>query len=122
MVSAEILSICFRTLDNKRQSHMIKMIRKIFDRDTPFSREAKKFTWEVKHSFLYFLNVLLQEDESLSKLVCLSLEECFIKMLANDQVDEITLCICKIIEHFIGGNFFTGEKIDRMNRQAWSIV
>jgi len=43
-------------------------------------------------------------------------------MLANDQVDEITLCICNIIEHFIGQSFFSNEKIDRMNRQIWSIV
>ena len=43
-------------------------------------------------------------------------------MLANDQVDEITLCICQIIEHFIGQSFFSNEKIDRMNRQIWAIV
>lgn len=79
-------------------------------------------TWEVKHSFLYFLNVLLKDDSSFSKMICLHLEEPFIMMLASDQVDEIIVCICRIIEHFIGGKFFTPDKIDRMNRQVWSIV
>lgn len=43
-------------------------------------------------------------------------------MLANDQIDEVTLCICKIIENFMGEQFFTNEKIDRTNRQIWAIV
>jgi len=43
-------------------------------------------------------------------------------MLANDQVDEITLCICQVIESFIGEPYFTADKIDRTNRQIWNIV
>ena len=73
------------------------MLRRVFERDTPFNRDNKKLTWEVKHSFLHFLTVLLKDEPSLSRLVCMHLEECFIKMLANDQVDEVTLCICRVL-------------------------
>jgi hypothetical protein len=73
------------------------MLRRVFDKETPFHKDNKKFTWELKHSFLYFLTVLLRDNPTYSKTICLNLEECFIKMLANDQVDEITLCICKVI-------------------------
>ena len=122
MVSAEALALCFRELDSKKQAIMLKLIKKTFDRDTPMSGENIKITWQIKHSFLHFLTVLLRQDSKYSKMVCLNYEECFIKMLANDQVDEITLCICQIIEYFIGEAYFTNQKIDRMNRQIWAIV
>ena len=43
-------------------------------------------------------------------------------MLANDQIDEITLCICRVIQSFIGQKFFSNDKIDRTNKQIWNIV
>ena len=66
--------------------------------------------------------MLIEGDKSYGKVLCAQLEECLIKMLANDQIDEITLCICKIIESFLGEPFFTAEKVDRTNRQIWGIV
>jgi hypothetical protein len=122
MVGGEILSICFRALEPNRQTQLVKMIRRVFEKESPFNNSKSKFTWEVKHSFLHFLTVLLQHDRSYAKLLCIQLEECLIKMLANDQVDEITLCICQVIESFIGETFFTADKIDRTNRQIWNIV
>jgi hypothetical protein len=97
MIGAEILTICFRTLASPQQLQLVKMIRKVFEKETPFSNNKSKITWEVKHSFLYFLTNLIEADRGHGKLLCAQLEECFIKMLTNDQIDEITLCICKII-------------------------
>jgi hypothetical protein len=43
MIGAEILSICFKTLVPDRQIKMIKMIKKLFDKESPFGKT--KFTW-----------------------------------------------------------------------------
>lgn len=43
-------------------------------------------------------------------------------MLGSDQIDEITLYICKIIDKFLGEPFFSSEKIDRTNRQVWALA
>jgi hypothetical protein len=51
---------------------------------------------------------LLGKDKSYGKIICQTLEECFIKMLANDQIDEIILCVCRIFEIFCGQPYFNG--------------
>jgi hypothetical protein len=42
-------------------------------------------------------------------------EEPFIKMLANTQIDEVILCICKVFNRFVGQKFFEQKAIDRVN-------
>jgi hypothetical protein len=59
MIGAEILAISFKTLDPPQQLQLVKIIKKVFDKDTPFSNNKSKITWEVKHSFLYFLANLI---------------------------------------------------------------
>ena len=67
------------------------------------------FTWEVKHSFLTFLNYVTEYPDQQANVYKL-LHESFIKMLINDQqIDEIVLYICKCFKKFIGQKFF-GQK------------
>jgi hypothetical protein len=67
MVGAEILKTCFKTLTPDQQSKLFKLIKRIFDKDSPIffnttgSYTKVKFTWEVKHSFLYFLSLFAEE-------------------------------------------------------------
>lgn len=116
-------------MTSDQQSKLFKLIKKIFDKDSPIffnsaGNYAKiKFTWEVKHSFLYFLT-LLTEDESKQyfPMIFKYFEEPFIKMLGNTQVDEVILCICKIFKKFVGEKFFDQKAIDRVNEQIWIII
>ena len=67
MVAAEILKNGFKNLNSDQQSKLFKIVKRIFDKDSPIffnsaGNYAKiKFTWEVKHSFLYFLTLLTEE-------------------------------------------------------------
>jgi len=45
MVGGEILSICFRALEPGRQAQLIKMIRRVFEKESPFNNNKSKFTW-----------------------------------------------------------------------------
>lgn len=45
MVSAQILSDCLSPLDSKKHTTMIRMLRKVFERDTPMRPENKRVTW-----------------------------------------------------------------------------
>ncbi len=64
MVAAEILKTCFKTLNSDEQAKLFKLIKRIFDKDSPIhfntvgNYTKVKFTWEVKHSFLFFLSLL----------------------------------------------------------------
>jgi hypothetical protein len=66
MIAAEILKTGFKTLTPDQQSKLFKLIKKIFDKDSPIffnsvgNYSKIKFTWEVKHSFLYFLTLLTE--------------------------------------------------------------
>jgi hypothetical protein len=113
MIAAEILKTGFKTLNSDQQAKLFKIIKKIFDRDSPiFFNSAGnyskiKFTWEVKHSFLYFLTLLAEEEyKQYFPMIFKYFEEPFIKMLGNTQVDEVILCICKILKKFLGEKFF----------------
>ncbi len=66
MIAAEILKTCFKTLNADQQSKLFKVLKRIFDKDSPIFFNSTgnytkiKFTWEVKHSFLYFLTLLAE--------------------------------------------------------------
>lgn len=55
--AAETLARCFLALNVNQQIEMLKKIKRIFDREIKIDVKSN-FTWEVKHSFMVFVNFI----------------------------------------------------------------
>lgn len=100
---------------------MLRRVKRVFDREIKTETKTN-FTWEVKHSFIVFINFINEYPDQQPNIYKI-LQESMIKMLITEQqIDEIVYSICKCFKKFLGQAFFTQKEIQKVNEQVWKIV